>query len=97
MQKRQREKDKIKKAKYSILIEELNLKLTSDDKEKLEIQKRINSIRLSSIPCTEEQKLKLKKEIKEIENELTEDPSEKIKLSEEIEALEELLQWKNIN
>ena len=97
MQKRQREKDKIKKAKYSILIEELNLKLTSDDKEKLEIQKRINSIRLSSIPCTEKQKLKLKKEIKEIEYELTEDPSEKIKLSEEIEAIEELLQWKNIN
>jgi hypothetical protein len=28
---------------------------------------------------------------------LTDDPSEKIKLSEEIEALEELLQWKNIN
>ena len=92
MQKRQREKDKIKKAKYSILIEELNLKLTSDDKEKLEIQKRINSIRLSSIPYTEKQKLKLKKEIKEIEYELTEDPSEKIKLSEEIEAIEELLQ-----
>jgi hypothetical protein len=28
---------------------------------------------------------------------LTDDPSEKMKLSEEIEALEELLQWKNIN
>ena len=97
MQKRQRVKDKIKKAKYSILIEELNLKLTSDDREKLEIQKRINTIKLSSIPCTEKQKLKLKKEIKEIEIELSNDASEKMKLSEEVEALEELLQWKNIN
>ena len=97
MQKRQRVKDKIKKAKYSILIEELNLKLTSDDREKLETQKRINAIKLSSVPCTEKQKLKLKKEIKEIEIELSNDASEKMKLSEEVEALEELLQWKNIN
>jgi len=97
IQKRQRVKDKIKKAKYSILIEELNLKLTSDDREKLEIQKRINAIKLSSVPCTEKQKLKLKKEIKEIEIELSNDASEKMKLSEEVEALEELLQWKNIN
>ena len=97
MQRRQREKDKVKKAKYSILIEELNLSLSLDEKEKLATRRRIKEIKLSSIPCNEQQKTKLKKEIKEIEIELTDDTSEKIKLSEEVEALEELLQEKNIN
>ena len=91
IRKRQRENNKIKKAKYSILIEELNLKLSGDDREKLEIKKKINELKLS-IPCTEKQKIKLKKGIKEIEIELTDDTSEKIKLTEEVEALEELLQ-----
>jgi hypothetical protein len=89
--KKQREKDKIKKAKYGIMIEYLGLGISSNEKDKLEAEKRINEIKLSSIPCSEKKKLKLKKEIKEIEIELTEDASEKIKLSEEIEALEELL------
>ena len=73
------------------MIEYLGLGISSNEKDKLEAKKRINEIRLSSIPCSEKKKLKLKKEIKEIEIELTEDVSEKIKLSEEIEALEELL------
>ena len=76
------------------MIEELNLKLSGDDREKLEIKKKINELKLS-IPCTEKQKIKLKKGIKEIEIELTDDTSEKMKLSEEVEALEELLQWKH--
>ena len=97
MQKRQWEKDKIKKAKYGILIEELNLRLTVDEKEKLATKRRINEIKLSSIPCNERQKIRLKKKIKGIEMELTDDISERIKLSEEIEALEELLQHQKIN
>jgi hypothetical protein len=92
MQKRLKEKDKIKKAKYSILIEELTLRLPIDTVDKLESQKRINEIKLSTFNLNEKQQIKLKKEIKEIEIELTKDASEKIKLSEEVEALEELLQ-----
>jgi len=92
MQKRLKEKDKIKKAKYSILIEELTLRLPIDTVDKLESQKRINEIKLSTFNLSEKQQIKLKKEIKEIEIELTKDASEKIKLSEEVEALEELLQ-----
>jgi F-type H+-transporting ATPase subunit gamma len=66
MQKRLKEKDKIKKAKYSILIEELTLRLPIDTVDKLESQKRINEIKLSTFNLSEKQQIKLKKEIKEI-------------------------------
>jgi hypothetical protein len=86
-----KEKDKVKKAKYSILIENINLYLANDKKEKLAAKKRIYEIKLAAIPCNEQQKLKIKKSIKEIEIELSNDYSEKLKLSEEINDLEELL------
>jgi DNA polymerase-3 subunit beta len=85
------EKEKILKALNSV-TKAIAVRTTMPILEGILIQTNDNEIKLTTFNLSEKQQIKLKKEIKEIEIELTKDASEKIKLSEEVEALEELLQ-----